>query len=223
MKETNVQISNFTIAYPLENQMPLDKALFIDIETTGFTARSSYLYLIGCAYYQDGCWNVRQWFAENYNEETAILDAFFDFATQYALEHEAIPQPGEFSLSDQDYAKFVDFICASDFKYNRRSDNVLDLFRDVAKREGYLETIKNDLEALRSKLKTDLPADLVRFRDKIEPYICDELIRRYYYQKGSIRQMLVQDPCPERALELLSDPKTMWEKVKVKNTENHHK
>lgn len=148
-------------------------------------------------------------------------DAFFDFATQYALEHEAIPQPGEFSLSDQDYAKFVDFICASGFKYNRRSDNVLDLFRDVAKREGYLETIKNDLEALRSKLKTDLPADLVRFRDKIEPYICDELIRRYYYQKGSIRQMLVKDPCTERALELLSDPKTMWEKVK--NTENNHK
>lgn len=150
-------------------------------------------------------------------------DAFFDFATQYALEHEAIPQPGEFSLSDQDYAKFVDFICASGFKYNRRSDNVLDLFRDVAKREGYLETIKNDLEALRSKLKTDLPADLVRFRDKIEPYICDELIRRYYYQKGSIRQMLVKDPCTERALELLSDPQTMWEKVKVKNTENNHK
>lgn len=150
-------------------------------------------------------------------------DAFFDFATQYALEHEAIPQPGEFSLSDQDYAKFVDFICASGFKYNRRSDNVLDLFRDVAKREGYLETIKNDLEALRSKLKTDLPADLVRFRDKIEPYICDELIRRYYYQKGSIRQMLVKDPCTERALELLSDPNTMWEKVKVKNTENNHK
>lgn len=150
-------------------------------------------------------------------------DAFFDFATQYALEHEAIPQPGEFSLSDQDYAKFVDFICASGFKYNRRSDNVLDLFRDVAKREGYLETIKNDLEALRSKLKTDLPADLVRFRDKIEPYICDELIRRYYHQKGSIRQMLVKDPCTERALELLSDPKTMWEKVKVKNTENNHK
>lgn len=150
-------------------------------------------------------------------------DAFFDFATQYALEHEAIPQPGEFSLSDQDYAKFVDFICASGFKYNRRSDNVLDLFRDVAKREGYLETIKNDLEALRSKLKTDLPADLVRFRDKIEPYICDELIRRYYYQKGSIRQMLVKDPCTEHALELLSDPKTMWEKVKVKNTENNHK
>lgn len=150
-------------------------------------------------------------------------DAFFDFATQYTLEHEAIPQPGEFSLSDQDYAKFVDFIYASGFKYNRRSDNVLDLFRDVAKREGYLETIKNDLEALRSKLKTDLPADLVRFRDKIEPYICDELIRRYYYQKGSIRQMLVKDPCTERALELLSDPKTMWEKVKVKNTENNHK
>ena len=143
-------------------------------------------------------------------------DAFFDFATQYVLEHETIAQPGEFALSDEDYAKFTDFVCASGFKYNRRSDNVLDLFHDVAKREGYLEAIENDLKALRSKLSTDLRADLLRFREKIEPYVCDELMRRYYYQKGSIRQMLVKDPCTERALELLSDPKTMWQKVQEK-------
>ncbi len=84
MKETYIQLDDFRIAYPLENCIPLDKTLFIDIETTGFTARSSYLYLIGCAFYSAGNWYTRQWFAENYTEEASLLNAFFDFAKDYS-------------------------------------------------------------------------------------------------------------------------------------------
>ncbi len=144
-------------------------------------------------------------------------DAFFDYATCYATEHDSIAPPGEFALSDTEYAQFVEFVSASGFTYNRRSDNILKLFRDVAKREGYLDDVKGDLDALQAKLKTNLTVDLNRFREKIEPYICDELMRRYYYQKGCIRQMLVKDPCTDRALELLASPETMWEKVNPKN------
>ncbi len=84
MKETYIQLDDYCISYPLENHVPLDKALFIDIETTGFTARSSYLYLIGCAFYSAGNWYTRQWFAENYSEEVDLLNAFFAFARDYS-------------------------------------------------------------------------------------------------------------------------------------------
>ena len=147
-------------------------------------------------------------------------DVFFDYATQYTIKHDSIAQPGEFALTDAEYSEFVAFVSASGFTYNRRSDNVLKLFYDVAKREGYLEGIKEDLETLKSKLKTNLSSDLERFRDKIEPYICDELMRRYYYQRGSVRQMLVKDPCTERALELLSDPEGMWRKIQNVESKN---
>ena len=83
MKENYTLLENFNIAYPLEKIVPLDKALFIDIETTGFTARSSYLYLIGCAFYSGGNWYIRQWFAESYREEATIINAFFAFAVDY--------------------------------------------------------------------------------------------------------------------------------------------
>ena len=69
--------------YPLDKIAPLDKILFLDIETTGFTAKSSSLYLIGTAYYEDGKWYVKQWFASNYDEEAQILSAFFSFAMKY--------------------------------------------------------------------------------------------------------------------------------------------
>ena len=84
MRENYVQLENFDITYPLEKHVPLEKALFIDIETTGFTARSSYLYLIGCAFYSAGSWYIRQWFAENYNEEATLLESFFTFAADYS-------------------------------------------------------------------------------------------------------------------------------------------
>ena len=76
-------IENFTIAYPLERLAPMERVLFIDIETTGFTARSSYLYLIGCAYHLAGKWRTIQWMAEDYDQEVEILKAFFEFARQY--------------------------------------------------------------------------------------------------------------------------------------------
>ena len=44
MQIVNRTLESFTIDYPLERTAPLDKILFIDIETTGFTARSSSLY-----------------------------------------------------------------------------------------------------------------------------------------------------------------------------------
>ncbi len=76
-------IENFNIAYPLEKLAPLESVLFLDIETTGFTARSSQLYMIGCAYYQDNKWHTIQWMADNYEQEAEILQAFFDFAAMY--------------------------------------------------------------------------------------------------------------------------------------------
>lgn len=83
MQIINQTLDHFTISYPLEKIAPLEQMLFIDIETTGFTARSSSLYLIGCAYHQSGCWHIRQWFAEKYDDEAALLEDFFSFAANY--------------------------------------------------------------------------------------------------------------------------------------------
>ncbi|MDE5717507.1 MAG: ribonuclease H-like domain-containing protein, partial [Lachnospiraceae bacterium] len=76
MQTENHTLESFTIGYPLERTAPLDKFLFTDIETTGFTAKSSSLYLIGAAFYADGNWRIRQWFCENPTEEAAVLNAF---------------------------------------------------------------------------------------------------------------------------------------------------
>lgn len=83
MRISEETLDNFSVFYPLDRLAPLERILFIDIETTGFTARTSYLYLIGCAYYLAGKWKTIQWMAESYDQEAEVLKAFFDFAKRY--------------------------------------------------------------------------------------------------------------------------------------------
>lgn len=64
---------------------PLEETVLFDIETTGFVADKSYLYLIGCCYYKDNCWNLIQWFAETPMEERDVLCAFITFIQDYKV------------------------------------------------------------------------------------------------------------------------------------------
>ena len=83
MQVINKVIDDIRLQYPLEKVCNINECLFLDIETTGFTARTSNLYLIGCAYYKDGNWNSVQFFADNYSDEREVLERFFEFAEDY--------------------------------------------------------------------------------------------------------------------------------------------
>lgn len=58
--------------------------LFLDIETTGLSLRSSDLYLIGASYYDEGTWKICQFLAEDESQEKEILKAFLDFSKDFS-------------------------------------------------------------------------------------------------------------------------------------------
>ena len=67
----------------LEQLAKMEDLLFFDIETTGFQAEISSLYLIGCIYFENNCFHQIQWFADNYHSEEALLHAFFDLVKKH--------------------------------------------------------------------------------------------------------------------------------------------
>lgn len=69
--------------YPLDRLGTLEKLLFFDIETTGFSGDYSNLYLIGCTYFRDGSWHLTQWFADKADSEEQLLHAFFRFLNEF--------------------------------------------------------------------------------------------------------------------------------------------
>lgn len=56
-----------------------EEMLLFDIETTGLSADTSYLYLIGAIYAKQGELVLTQWFCDEYSEEKEVLTLFRDF------------------------------------------------------------------------------------------------------------------------------------------------
>ena len=57
---------------------------FFDIETTGLSADVSMIYLIGCMHIQQDTIVIIQWFADDYESEADILDAFFSYINSFS-------------------------------------------------------------------------------------------------------------------------------------------
>lgn len=79
------QFNDINTAYLSGHFGKLEDILFLDIETTGFTAKTSSLYLIGCAYFDGLTFSCKQFFAEKPAEEPDILREFMKFAADYKL------------------------------------------------------------------------------------------------------------------------------------------
>lgn len=67
----------------IEEYCPIEKALFIDIETTGLSKETTTLYLIGCGYYKNNSFETTLFFADDPSEELEILLLFKDFITRF--------------------------------------------------------------------------------------------------------------------------------------------
>ena len=69
--------------YPLEKiSRQKEDIVFIDIETTGLSAKTSALYLIGFAFFESGAWHTKQFFADN-GDEAEILRASLSFVLEH--------------------------------------------------------------------------------------------------------------------------------------------
>lgn len=76
MKTIQSLLSPKLCSYPLTLIGEPEDIIFVDIETTGFTARTSTLYMIGCIFFEHDQIHLIQWFAEKPEEEKRILTAF---------------------------------------------------------------------------------------------------------------------------------------------------
>ena len=133
-------------------------------------------------------------------------DMIFDYATQYALQHPTIAKVEDFQLTDADYADFKAMLKKRDFTYDRQSEEVLKKLKEFAEFEGYMENAKEEFAALEKKLQHNLDLELDRFAKDIKPLITEEIVKRYYFEKGAVQETLKEDIGLEKAVEILQKP-----------------
>lgn len=132
-------------------------------------------------------------------------DVLFDFATQYYRTHPTIATAHDFAIDDSLYAAFKECVKASGFTYDRGSEKALEALKEIAKFEGYMDAASAEFAALEKKLNHDLDRDFDYFEKDIKLLLADEIVTRYYYQRGSIIQAVKSDSTLHQAQQLLND------------------
>ena len=137
--------------------------------------------------------------------DIAASDVLLEYVGQFVASHPEIDVPGEFTLSDEDYAQFVELVKSSDFTYKRRTEEVMKLLERTARFEGCYEVAKEEFEALAKKMVGDVSIDLERSKKDIRPLLENDIVTRYYFRKGALEHQLRDDKAVEAALEILAD------------------
>lgn len=132
-------------------------------------------------------------------------DIIFDYATRYCWDHPALASVDSFQLTDEDYKEFKKLVKSRDFKYDRQSEKMLKSLKEVAEFEGYMEGAVEEFKALEKKLNHNLDRDLDYFAKQIKGYIAQEIVTRYFYQRGAAMERLKEDEDLEKAIEVLHD------------------
>ena len=128
----------------------------------------------------------------------------FDFATDFASKHESIAAPEDFEITNDIYNQFIEYVKSHDFKYESESKDELDDLIKSAKKDKYYDMAKDEFDALQARLVPDLDKDLQLFKDEISELLKDEIVSRYYYQKGSIRSAIHSDKGIQKAVSQLN-------------------
>lgn len=132
-------------------------------------------------------------------------DIIFDYATQYCWDHPAPASVDAFVLTDEDYDMFKELVKSRNFTYDRQSEKMLKSLKEIAEFEGYMEGASKEFKALEKKLNHNLDRDLDYFSRQIKTYIAQEIVTRYFYQRGAVMERLKDDEDLEKAVEVLND------------------
>ncbi len=146
---------------------------------------------------------IEQNYFTKLSEVLIYNDYIFNYVNDYLREDREIKSPLEYSFSD--YKDFSTYLIDKDVKYTNESEDDLNQLISTSKKEKYFSNNEELFEKLRTKLKPNIQEDLERHKIEIKKIIENEIISRYFFQKGRIQASLKDDPYILKATNILSD------------------
>ncbi len=129
---------------------------------------------------------------------------FFNYALKFHREHDTIPSPKEFVITEEIYQDFINYLSDKTYDYTTYTENILSDLRKVAEEEEYMDNLKQQIDQLEKTYKEAKKDDLMRHRDEVSQLLKDAILVHYYYRKGCIEGALSDDPDVKKAVEILS-------------------
>jgi len=145
----------------------------------------------------------------------------FDYATLFASQHDSIPRVSEFNVNGEIYDDFKNYVLKRNFTYSTKSEESLKKLVETARQEKYYELASSEFSALESKLTHDNTKDLFHFSEEIASLLKQEIVSRFYYQKGSMEAAIENDTEIKKAIEVLKDPEMYYSLLQFEYQDVH--
>jgi carboxyl-terminal processing protease len=126
----------------------------------------------------------------------------FDYVTDFTQKHAKIDSIEIFEFTDFD--GFAQYVQSKNFDYQTATEKKLAELRDISLNENM--PLGNEIAQLESKINAEKKGELVKNRDRILHEIEQDIVGRYYFQRGKVRKNLVNDPEIKDAVKLLNEP-----------------
>jgi len=129
----------------------------------------------------------------------------FDYATLYRNTHNKIAPASQFSLSDADYNDFIKFLAGKNYSYNTPAEKLLGDLKTEADKEKQFTGIQTEYDNLKTKLLATKKNDLQIHKDEIKQVLENEIISRYYYERGRYEINFKYDTDLAQAIKTMQD------------------
>jgi len=133
----------------------------------------------------------------------------FDYATLYRKQKQTLPDVKAFRLTDAEYADFVNYLADKDYNYSTRTERLINDLKAEADKEHKLTEIKNEYDALKNKIVFSKKNDLTQFKEEIRRLLENEIVTRYYFQKGRLENNFKYDEDLKAAYNVLGNNATL--------------
>jgi len=127
----------------------------------------------------------------------------FDYVTQYTIKHTEIPDARTFTLSDEEYNQFVNWMKGKDYQYKSALEYQLGEFTEEARKEKYFDELKAQLEQINARITESKKNELMLHKDQIKMLLEEDIVSRYHLERGGIESGFKYDSDVKKAIEIV--------------------
>ncbi len=129
----------------------------------------------------------------------------FQYATEYFYSKPTVAGATDFHLSDVEYDYFVNWIQKHEFDYVTDIEKNMQKIKNSAESEGNWEKIEKQYQMLQQNISEKKSNDFVTFKSQIQHLLENEIVSRYYLERGAIEAGFGEDMFVSKAIEILTD------------------
>jgi carboxyl-terminal processing protease len=129
----------------------------------------------------------------------------FNYATLYATRHPSLRDSTQFEMNHEEFQDFQKYLQAEKFSYQSRLEAEMEGIKKKALENNSFESIQNEYTGLIEKLKRDRINEFDYSEKQICQVLSQEIISRYYFQKGRLVYAMRNDEEVTQALNLFQN------------------